>query len=228
MNPPHVAVVVALWIGASSAQAQFDCLGVNGGTALPGTPCDDGLSQSTNDTWTPQCVCIGMCWADWMSPGVWGPPGTPCDDANFLTIEDMWGPGCICAGIGMDCLGVFGGTDQPGSSCDDGDPDTMNDTWSPNCVCVGDQSTSMEQLGTISVRIWPDPASDLLRITAGIGNTSVRLWIIDQQGRMVVVSNRPLIHGVLEVPLIGLADGMYTLRLEGPGVRSSHRFVFGR
>ncbi|MBS1547790.1 MAG: hypothetical protein JSU02_10530, partial [Bacteroidetes bacterium] len=36
-----------------------DCLGVPGGTALPGTPCDDGNSNTINDTWTADCQCIG-------------------------------------------------------------------------------------------------------------------------------------------------------------------------
>lgn len=37
----------------------FDCLGVPGGTALPGTPCDDGDSTTVNDTWDPGCTCVG-------------------------------------------------------------------------------------------------------------------------------------------------------------------------
>lgn len=37
----------------------FDCLGVAGGTALPGTPCDDGDPNTEADTWSADCVCIG-------------------------------------------------------------------------------------------------------------------------------------------------------------------------
>jgi hypothetical protein len=36
-----------------------DCLGVVGGTALPGTPCNDGDPCTVNDTWTQGCVCMG-------------------------------------------------------------------------------------------------------------------------------------------------------------------------
>jgi len=36
-----------------------DCLGTIGGTALPGTPCDDSDPETSDDTWTADCVCIG-------------------------------------------------------------------------------------------------------------------------------------------------------------------------
>jgi len=43
----------------SSAQ-QFDCLGVPDGPALPGTGCDDNDPDTENDTWSNDCVCIGL------------------------------------------------------------------------------------------------------------------------------------------------------------------------
>ena len=36
-----------------------DCLGVPGGSDLPGTPCDDGDTGTTDDTWTAECDCEG-------------------------------------------------------------------------------------------------------------------------------------------------------------------------
>ncbi len=36
-----------------------DCLGVVGGTALPGTSCDDSNACTTGDTWSAGCVCTG-------------------------------------------------------------------------------------------------------------------------------------------------------------------------
>ena len=38
----------------------LDCENVPGGTALPGTPCDDGDPLTLNDTWSPSCVCSGI------------------------------------------------------------------------------------------------------------------------------------------------------------------------
>ncbi|QQS72087.1 MAG: PKD domain-containing protein [Flavobacteriales bacterium] len=36
-----------------------DCLGIPGGTALPGTPCDDLDPGTFDDTWGANCVCTG-------------------------------------------------------------------------------------------------------------------------------------------------------------------------
>ncbi|MBK8498337.1 MAG: T9SS type A sorting domain-containing protein [Flavobacteriales bacterium] len=41
------------------AGAVADCLGVSGGSALPGTPCNDGNPCTINDTWTTGCQCVG-------------------------------------------------------------------------------------------------------------------------------------------------------------------------
>lgn len=37
-----------------------DCLGDVGGTALPGTPCDDGNPDTGNDLFNEECVCTGL------------------------------------------------------------------------------------------------------------------------------------------------------------------------
>ncbi|MBP9081015.1 MAG: T9SS type A sorting domain-containing protein [Flavobacteriales bacterium] len=39
----------------------YDCLGVPGGPALPGTPCDDGDPNSSNDVYGTNCQCSGTC-----------------------------------------------------------------------------------------------------------------------------------------------------------------------
>ncbi|MCB9179283.1 MAG: PKD domain-containing protein [Flavobacteriales bacterium] len=36
-----------------------DCLGIPNGPNQPGTPCDDGDPNTTGDTWTPTCACVG-------------------------------------------------------------------------------------------------------------------------------------------------------------------------
>ncbi|WKZ64870.1 MAG: proprotein convertase P-domain-containing protein [Flavobacteriales bacterium] len=37
----------------------IDCQGVLGGSAMPGTPCNDGDACTINDTWSPGCACAG-------------------------------------------------------------------------------------------------------------------------------------------------------------------------
>jgi hypothetical protein len=81
----------------SSDQLIVDCQGVAGGPAVPGTPCEDGILETTNDVYADNCACIGEDCA-----GVLGGnalPGEPCDDGNEATENDMWMPGCICDGI---------------------------------------------------------------------------------------------------------------------------------
>lgn len=48
----------------SSASANEDCLGVPGGPALPGTPCDDGNPDTGADTWSDACTCTGVTGVD--------------------------------------------------------------------------------------------------------------------------------------------------------------------
>ncbi|MBK7384162.1 MAG: hypothetical protein IPI81_12680 [Flavobacteriales bacterium] len=52
-----------LSLGASvitSGSAALDCAGVAGGPAQPGTPCNDGVACTTNDTWSTSCQCAGV------------------------------------------------------------------------------------------------------------------------------------------------------------------------
>ena len=114
-----------------------DCNGVPGGSAVPGTPCDDGLATTGNDTWDANCVCIGQLIDCLGVPGGSALPGTPCDDGLATTGNDTWDANCTCVGQLIDCLGVPGGSALPGTACNDGNANTGNDTWDANCTCVG-------------------------------------------------------------------------------------------
>jgi hypothetical protein len=51
-----------LSLGASAiapASAAPDCQGVVGGSAVPGSPCNDGNACTVNDTWNASCQCVG-------------------------------------------------------------------------------------------------------------------------------------------------------------------------
>lgn len=124
----------------------YDCNGVLNGPDLPGTPCDDGDPNTSNDTWDWNCNCAGQipvldCNGVLNGPDV---PGAPCDDGDPNTINDTWTSNCICYGDSInnwvDCLGVMNGPDVPGAPCDDNDPNTLYSYWDVNCVCVSDSS----------------------------------------------------------------------------------------
>ena len=132
-----------------------DCLGIIGGPALTGTPCDDGSACTVNDTWDASCTCQGTyldsdgdgtCDAEDNCPGVPGQAGSPCNDGNPCTINDVLNVNCQCTGTFQDSDGdgICNAQDncpftpgQIGSSCNDGDPCTTGDVVNGNCQCQG-------------------------------------------------------------------------------------------
>lgn len=77
---------------------QPDCLGVPGGTALPGTACNDDNILTTNDTWTEACACVGEPVDCLGVPNGTALPGTACDDNDPNTGNDTWLDNCTCQG----------------------------------------------------------------------------------------------------------------------------------
>ncbi|MCB9199931.1 MAG: hypothetical protein H6596_05545 [Flavobacteriales bacterium] len=114
-----------------------DCQGTPGGSALPGTACNDGNSNTGNDTWDANCNCVGQLIDCEGTPGGSALPGTSCNDGDANTINDQWTASCQCVGtaVTFDCEGVANGPALPGTACNDGDPNTGNDTWDANCNC---------------------------------------------------------------------------------------------
>jgi|GEM_PF-589834 len=114
-----------------------DCAGVNNGTALPGTACNDNNASTGNDTWNANCACVGEALDCAGTPGGAAGPGTDCDDSDPSTGLDLYGMDCVCAGTPFDCLGNLGGPATIGAACDDGDAGTGNDVYNASCQCAG-------------------------------------------------------------------------------------------
>jgi len=76
----------------------FDCEGVAGGIALPGTACTIPGTVLTG-LWSANCVCVPDsgnaidCLGFINGPNV---PGVPCDDNNPLTENSVWDANCDC------------------------------------------------------------------------------------------------------------------------------------
>ncbi len=137
----------------------------NGTCIYPGTPCDDGNPNTTNDSIGSNCNCVGNL----IVPGCMDPascnynplatidngsclyPGSLCNDNNPNTINDSINPDCNCIGdiIVLGCTDPLscnfnplanqndGSCIYPDTPCDDNNPDTMNDTYDSSCNCVG-------------------------------------------------------------------------------------------
>ncbi|MFN8352454.1 MAG: T9SS type A sorting domain-containing protein [Flavobacteriales bacterium] len=132
-----------------------DCLGVVGGSALPGTACNDNNACTLNDLWSAACVCAGVvqdtdgdgvCDANDNCPNVAGQQGSACNDGNACTINDVLNASCVCAGTFQDTDGdgICNANDNcpnlagvQGDACNDGNACTINDVITAACVCAG-------------------------------------------------------------------------------------------
>ncbi len=89
-----------------------DCTGTPGGTALPGTACNDGNANTENDVYGSNCVCAGTPMPlDCLGvPNGTALPGTPCNDGLANTENDVYGSNCVCAGTLVNTLCNLGAT----------------------------------------------------------------------------------------------------------------------
>ncbi|MBP7408090.1 MAG: T9SS type A sorting domain-containing protein [Flavobacteriales bacterium] len=142
------STVVFVTINCGSATT--DCLGVVGGSALPGTACTNFLGVV--GTWTTNCICDTDTTSGTLDcmgvPGGSDLPGTPCGFPNG--ISGIWSADCICdpdtTNGGADCLGILNGPDLPGAPCQS--PFTgENGYWSADCICIPDSTTLDCQAG---------------------------------------------------------------------------------
>ena len=140
----------------------------DGSCSIIGSPCDDGLAETTNDIIAADCMCVGevviaagctmtdACNYDMaatVDDGSCFFTNDPCDDGNSATINDVYTIDCFCQGS----IVVVGGCTNPaacnfdfeateddgsclfvGSPCDDGLAETINDMIDADCMCVGE------------------------------------------------------------------------------------------
>jgi len=82
-----------------------------------------------------------------------------------------------------------------------------------------------------AVRVYPNPVSDLLFIELGDGDFSgVGLMVVDALGRTVLTTADMMEAGSgrVSVPVGGLAEGVYHLRLQGNGMQGAMSFMVNR
>lgn len=115
-----------------NCDSTIDCLGVAGGSALPGTPCT--TSTGVIGVWNSSCDCVATSYWDCLGvPGGPDVPGAPCD---FMGLPGTWTVDCACDTLGTttDCMGILNGPNMPGTPC--ANPATgITGTWTANCEC---------------------------------------------------------------------------------------------
>jgi Thrombospondin type 3 repeat len=178
---------------------QPDCLGVLGGSALPGTPCDDSDPNTLVDVWGADCLCNGQV--------------TDCDGVvDGTAYLDVCG---TCVG-GTTGLEPNGDSDTDGLvDCEDNCPSTINPgqsdfdgdgvgNYCDNCPWLGnaDQADSDQNgegnvcdnaigigefAGSPNVHVMPNPTSGEVRITL-LSGQAVDALLIDALGRNFIKS----------------------------------------
>jgi len=93
----------------------------------------------------------------------------------------------------------------------------------PPAVFTVDVLAGVHTQATEQMRVYPNPATDLLRVELPSGNFQVMNYVVrDVLGQEVT---RGRLNGSKQVPVSGLEDGSYTIELVGTETRSVARFV---
>lgn len=207
-----------------------DCLGVFGGSALPWTLCNDGDSQTVNDIWTEECICLGEIPTDCLGvPNGQTVPGTPCDDGILATTNDQYDSECDC--VGLDCAGMLGGAALPGAPCDDGVNWTYNDFWGPDCNCMGIGAIGIAEapVSAAILSLQPNPcSSEDVILTLHLPNRmNGVISLVDAIGK--VVWKYPIEQAVgavrIPIPTATSAPGPYLVQWSSEGAVMSRRLM---
>lgn len=81
----------------------------------------------------------------------------------------------------------------------------------------------------VVISIHPNPAMAVVNVSAvGTNAVNARITILDPRGRLVGSLERSFTDGNIALPIVELAEGLYTIRIEADGHVSNHRFVKSR
>ena len=98
-----------------------------------------------------------------------------------------------------------------GDSCDDDNPNTIDDVIQEDCECRGTSAMKVDELEDLSVKIYPNPASNSLNVDLGDLNgveTTVKIYSFSGQVVFEEVSSSNLL-----IDISKYAKGAYTLEL---------------
>lgn len=130
-----------------------DCAGVVGGSALPGSACDDNNACTINDVWSASCVCSGTV-QDTDGDGTCDATDECDNDPNKILAGD-----CGCGNV------------EVGQSCNDNNACTENDVITSCGVCAGTALVDTDNDGTCDLTDECDnDPNKILAGTCGCGN----------------------------------------------------------
>lgn len=100
-------------------------------------------------------------------------------------------------------------------------------TYSHNFLLDNDPPASLTESELRTLSVYPNPASDFLRVELpdGLDAQEAQLRLLDARGRQLrLISWQHSSSPLLDLPLDGLAPGMYILRVDGPDASYVGRF----
>lgn len=87
-------------------------------------------------------------------------------------------------------------------------------------------STAIESINELNVHIYPNPANDVLQISADELNQLSQIEIIQADGKIVkIIQVVDVIQGSIQLDISDLNDGVYFIKMSGKTTEYSTRFV---
>jgi hypothetical protein len=151
---------------------------------FPGSPCDDGNSETLNDFLDNDCNCIGQI-------------------ISMLGCTDM-----DACNYDMSANTDDGSCYFVGDACDDGDASTTEDAYNANCECEG--VTSVDEISAF-YSVYPNPTKGMITIAQRQGVAIQLIEVVDITGKRVATFNPNASMTVIDLGAI--AQGLYTLNI---------------
>lgn len=150
------------------------------------------------------------------------PAGNNC---YKVIMTDVYGDGF---GYGTNPAGQYGMEIVcNGSSIINMDLGNFGDEFVRDAAMKTDATSSIEELLTSSINVFPNPASDVVNVTFDADNADYTIAIVDLQGRVMSSQELTSLNGAQSIafPVSNLAKGSYIVTISTNGVTTSKNVV---
>ena len=165
-----------------------------------GDACDDMNAETTNDTVTGECECLGEAIVEGCMDDM------ACNYDMNANVDDM-------------------SCELPGDPCDDMDAETANDSLNVDCDCVGDPVSLILEQEELSLKVYPNPTMGELVIVLPVGH-AFDLTMVSLSGQ-TVLSSQTTKGGPVVWEVEGVPAGAYLLHVRNEHATAVRRVLVG-